>query len=288
MGSSKLAENIPEEREDVANPSSPCPNPCDVAIPIVYPNQPIAIPATEVAKQIPFELDVRESLEATFTQPGASPPLSIARWNGDDAYVLGLGHAGIAMIDGTTGAVKYYEYGRYDRANYGQVRSVTSIAGITISFEPSTGDPINASLLQLAAALTQTNGGPYGFEAVYVKLANGAFNAMVSFSETRKAEVQAHSAPAYNVASNHCFTFAMEVASAAGVRTLDARSAPKLDVQLRGGNIVTRGLVGSLAPEFEVPARQMRALQRSYRAFNVTGGGMINADFEYPTGLNSK
>lgn len=283
-----MAANSPEERDDVANPSSPCPNPCDVAIPIVYPNQPITIPADEVAKQIPFELDIRDSLQATFTQPGTAPALSIASWNGNDAHVLGLGHAGIAMIDGATGAVKYYEYGRYDSGNYGRVRSVASVEQIKISFEPRTGNPTTASLQQLASALTRTNGGPNGFEAVYVKLANGAFKAMVSFSETRKAEVVARRAAAYNIASNHCFTFAMEVASAVGVRTQSAKTAPKLDVQLKGGNLVTRGLVGSMAPEFEVPARQMRVLQQSYRAFDVSSAGQISSSFAYPTGLNTK
>lgn len=93
MTGDKAAKDTTTPRDDVANPSSPCPGPCDVAIPVVYPNQPIAIPASEVRKNIPFELDVRASLEATFTQPNSAPPLSIDRWNGDNAYVLGLGHA---------------------------------------------------------------------------------------------------------------------------------------------------------------------------------------------------
>lgn len=275
-------------RDDVANPASPCPGPCDVAIPIVYPNQPITIPAAEVGKQIPFDLDIRASLQATFTQPNSSPPLSIKQWNGDDAYVLGLGHAGIAMIDGATGAVRYYEYGRYDPAAFGQVRQVAGVSGITISFDPADGNPTRASLLQLGDALTRTNGGPYGFEAIYVKLANGAFATMVEFAEARKSAVQSRTANAYSVADNHCFTFAMEVAGAAGVRMANARSAPKLDVQLQGGNFLTRGVVGGMAPEFEVPARQMRALQQGYRRFNVSESGTIAADFQYPHGLNTK
>lgn len=274
--------------DEANSPASPCPGPCDVAIPIVYPNQPISIPAGEVKKKIPFDLDIRASLEATFTQPGSSPPLSIGRWNGDNAYVLGLGHAGIAMIDGKTGSVKYFEYGRYDAAAYGQVREVASIASIKIDFDPVTRNPTKGSLDQLAAALTKTNGGPYGFESIYVKLENGAFQTMVSFAQKRKAAVQSRSAAAYDVAGNHCFTFSMEVAAAAGVRVLDARNAPKLDVLLRGGNMFSRGLVGGFAPDFEVPSRQMRALQGTYRALNVTASGTVDAGFQYPAGLNAK
>lgn len=288
MANDNAEQKTPKGGNDAASPASPCPGPCDVAIPLVYPNQPIMIPAAEVARQIPFELDIRASLEATFTRPRSSPPLSIDRWNGNDAYVLGLGHAGIAMIDGTTGAVKYFEYGRYDPAAYGLVREVGSVANVKISFDPKTKDPTPASLNQLAAALTKTNNGPYGFEAIYVKLANGAFQAMVNFAQTRKADTLARRAPAYSVANNHCFTFSMQVAAAVGIRTLTARNAPKLDVQLRGGNLVTRGIVGMGAPDFEVPARQMRALQGEYRAFNASSAGTVLPGFQYPAGLNAK
>lgn len=272
----------------LTSPSSPCPGPCDVAIPIVYPRQPITIPAAEVARQIPFQIDVRASMQATFTQPASSPPLSISRWRGDDAAVEGLGHAGIAMIDGRSGAVRYYEYGRYDAAGFGQVRQVAAVSAITISFDERTGNPTADSLAQLAAALTRTNGGPYAVEAVYVKLANGAFDAMKDFADRRMAEVRSRSARPYNVASNHCFTFATEVAAAAGVRVGSTRSAPKLELQLRGGNFLTRGIVGAAAPDFEVPARQMRALQQHYRPFNVSASGQIVGGFDFPRTLNAR
>ncbi|MEM8849591.1 MAG: hypothetical protein AAGE03_06090 [Pseudomonadota bacterium] len=270
------------------NPASPCPGPCDVAIPIVYPSQPITIPAAEVERQIPFDIDVRASLTETFTNPDSRPPLRIARWVGDNAKVLGLGHAGIAMINGRTGGVAYWEYGRYDAASYGEVRSVAAVSALTMAFDPETGNPTPASLNALAGRLIGTNGGPYAVEAAYIKLPNDSYGLMNSFARDRKRDVAARQAARYDVAGNHCFTFAMEVAAYVGVRTSAARQAPKLDVELRGGNALTRGLISWRAPEFEVPARQMRALQQSYQKLIISAGGTVSSAFRYPLGLNSK
>ena len=38
--------------------------------------------------------------------------------------VAELGHAGVLFINGTSGKTKYYEYGRYDKANLGIVRKI--------------------------------------------------------------------------------------------------------------------------------------------------------------------
>ena len=272
----------------VNSPARPCPGPCDVAIPIVYPAQPITIPAAEVERQVPFEIDVRASLEATFTRPDSRPPLRIQNWRGANPRVLGLGHAGIAIINGRTGGVAYWEYGRYDDAGFGQVRQVPAVASVAMSFDETTGNPTQASMNALAAQLVRTNGGPYAVEAVYVKLANGAFDIMKNFARTRQRDVIARRAPRYDVAGNHCFTFAMEVAGSAGVRTSAARNAPKLDVQLRGGNMLTRGLIGTFAPEFEVPARQMRALHGVYQPLHIGTNGNVSQAFRFPAGLNSR
>lgn len=268
------------------SPISPCPGPCDVAIPVVYPHQLIMIPGAEVERQVPFEIDIAASMQATFTDPDSDPPLSIARSSGRNVHVDGLGHAGIAMIDGTTGAARYFEYGRYDPANFGRVQQSPAVAAVTITFGPD-GNPDQASLNALANALTLTNG-QYAFDGVYVKLANGAFDVMKDFAEARTTAVASQSAAAYDVASNHCFTFAMEVAASAGVMTSRARSAPKLDVRLVGGNIATRALISAFSPEFEVPARQMRALQRQYRPFTANRSGTIRSGFDFPAGLNAR
>ncbi|MEO0667163.1 MAG: hypothetical protein AAFZ99_04555 [Pseudomonadota bacterium] len=267
------------------SPASPCPGPCDVAIPIVYPAQPITIPAAEIRSRVPFGLDVRASLEATFTVPDSRPPLRIERWAGDDPRVLGLGHAGIALINGRTGGVAYWEYGRYDAANFGLVREVADVAAVTMEFEPDTGNPTTSSMNALARQLVRTNGGPYAVEAAYIKLSNGSFGIMNSFARDRQRAVAARSAAAYDVASNHCFTFAMEVAASAGVRTAALRNADPLQLQTVGW---AGGMVRAIADRYEVPARQMRALQRQYQKLIISANATVSQAFRFPAVLNGR
>ncbi|WP_218062811.1 hypothetical protein, partial [Phaeobacter sp. B1627] len=42
--------------------------------------------------------------------------------SGQAISVPGLGHAGVVVVNGTTGATQYYEYGRYDELDQGEVR----------------------------------------------------------------------------------------------------------------------------------------------------------------------
>src|SRR5690606_23477690 len=147
------------------------------------------------------------------------------------------------------------------------------------------GNPERSGLDQLARAVTTTNGPAQLYEGVYVKLANGSFDRMVEFAQSRRtlvAQGPSGGAVIYSVESNHCFTFAMEVAAAAGVRISAARNAPDLKVDLIGGNIATRAAIRAFAPEFEVPGRQMRALQQNYTVFNVSSGGAIGGGFRFP------
>jgi hypothetical protein len=272
------------DRDCVASPVQSCAIAPDVAIPIVYPFQPIGIPYAPVRAAVPEGIDVPESMRRTFTKPNASPPVAITRTTTSGVHVSGLGHAGIAMINGATGACEYWEYGRYDTADFGLVRSVASIAAVRIAFKPS-GNPTDASLETLLHALRRTNVGPYAFEAVYIKLTRGAFAVMARFARNRQTAVANKTAKAYDVANNHCFTFAQDVAGSAGIRR--AQGAPPLEVELVGGNWMTRGVTGMMAPSFEVPARQMRALQQSYRAVNVAEDGSYRG-FTFPVGMNSR
>lgn len=274
------------ESDDVDNPISPCPGACDIAIPVVYPHQPIFIPADAVRDAIPFDIDVEASLRATFSEPDSIPPLSVLEENETGVRVLGLGHAGIVIVDGRSGGVRYYEYGRYDPAQFGQVRMGSEIGDLVIAFGQD-GNPRNDSLIRLASMMTRTNGGPYACEAIYVKLANGAFDVMKEFAENRMMDIREKRADPYDVAGNHCFTFAMEVAESAGIN-VDVSNSPILEVKLRGGNFFTRGVVGWAAPDFEVPARQIRTLQQRYQPLTVSSDGFIESDFSFPKGINSR
>ena len=248
------------------------------------------IPADQVAARIPFDIDLPASMEATFTNPRSSPPINIVGWSGNSPHVSGLGHAGIAMINGRTGAVAYWEYGRYDPAQFGEVRDVAAVAAVTMTFDRA-GNPERGALDRLARALTTTNGPAQLYEGVYIKLANGSFDRMVAFAANRREVVgrgPAGGAEIYSVESNHCFTFALEVAAVAGVRTAVARNAPSLEVELVGGNMATRALIRGFSPAFQVPGRQMRALQQSYMPFNVSSDGTIDRGFRFPTALNAR
>lgn len=260
-----------------------CPN--DIAIPIVYYNQPITIPFGPIRDEVPEGIDVPASVTSTFTDPNASPPLSISQTTSNFVKVLGLGHAGIAIINGKNGEARYYEYGRYDPQNYGLAREVQSINRITIVFDEN-GNPLQETMLSLTRALTVTNRGPYEFEAVYIKLANGAFDTMKEFIQERVQEISSRAAKKYDVANNHCFTFAMEVASEAGVNT-DVSAAEDLDV-VWVGSMSAKIAVRLLAPSFEVPSRQMRTLQNRYRSLNVNSDGTIRGNFEFPANVNSR
>lgn len=280
--------------DETDNPVQACPCPPDVVIPIVYYNQPITIPVAAVQEKVPFDdIDVRESMHQTFTDPDSNPPLSIAGVTPKGPKVLGLGHAGVAFINGKDGNVSYYEYGRYG-GDYGKVRhegGLVEVGGgakqrLTVEFGED-HNPTPQSFQTLLKNLTQTNVTARAYWATYTKLANGAYDIMQRFAEKRIAEVAAGRADGYDVASNHCFTFAMEVAAQAGVNA-DVSSAPDLEIILVGGNMFIRGAVSVLAPSFEVPARQMLILQDRYRPLSVNSSGSIVGSFEFPTAMGSR
>ena len=117
--------------------------------------QPITVPAAEIRRRVPFGPDVKAWLAASFSVPASRPALRIERWAGDDTRVPGLGHDGIALINGRTGGGAYWEYGRYDVADFGLVREVENVAAVTIDFEPDTGNPTAASRNALARQLVR-------------------------------------------------------------------------------------------------------------------------------------
>ncbi|WP_299303740.1 hypothetical protein [uncultured Litoreibacter sp.] len=259
-----------------------------MVIPLVYPNQPITVPYDAIRESMTLfqraAIDEEASVIATFTRPDTSPPMSISQRTPSGVKVLGLGHAGVAFINGLTGEVAYYEFGRYT-GDYGYVREAGSMRGATVSLGED-HNPTRASLNDLASRLTRTNkGGPYAFEGVYIKLANGAFDAMRDFALQRISEISARSADAYDINSNHCFTFSLEVARAGGV-SANVSGAADLEIRLR--SIVGSEVDTPAGNGIELPSRQARYLQRTYRAFNASSGGTVASDFEYPAGLKSR
>ncbi len=266
--------------DDVEDPVSRCPIACDAVIPIVYPNQPIAVPYKSIRGEMNIlqraAIDEVESVRRTFTRPNASPPLSIHSADADKVRVLGLGHAGVAFYNGETGQVAYYEYGRYG-GDFGAVRPVSMP---NLSFDED-DNPESGPFQALLSSLTKTNGGPYGFEAVFVKLPMGSYHVMKTFAEERMEAVRAQTAAEYDVKSNHCFTFALEVAASAGV-SANVSAAEDLEMILVSA-IGTR-VDPPEGNAIELPSRQMRYLQTRYTALDVTSGGAISGEFAFPPG----
>ena len=272
---------------NVDDPVQSCPGPCDVVIPIVYSNQPISVPYKSIRDGMSLlqraAIDEVESVRQTFTRPDENPPLSIYKATSKGVKVLGLGHAGVAFINGVTGAVSYYEYGRYDGPGYGRVRS--PYTG-TVTFNEM-GNPDPNSFASLMGALAKTNySSGYGFEGVYVKVPNGSYQIMKDFANKRIADIKARNAPAYDINSNHCFTFALEVASTVGVNA-DVSSARDLEMILV--NSITGGRID--APDdlsIELPSRQVLVLQQRYKPLSISLNGSIAGGFNFPAGLYSQ
>lgn len=133
-------------------------------------------------------------------------------------------------------------------------------------------------------ALTKTNYGlGYGFEGVYVKVPNGSYQIMKDFADKRMADVAEKTASAYDINSNHCFTFALEVAGTAGVYA-DVSTAEDLEMILI--NSITGGRID--APDgtsIELPSRQVLVLQQRYKPLNVGSTGTVVGGFGFPAGL---
>ncbi len=113
-----------------------------------------------------------------------------------------LGHAGILMID-DSGLTKYYEYGRYDRANRGVIRQV-SIPNARFGAD---GKLVPESLVPILKRLSSRSGQGGRIRAAY--LVGVDFAQMQRFVQESMREW-----PDYDWYSNNCTTFADKVARA--------------------------------------------------------------------------
>lgn len=259
----------------------------DVVIPIVYPDQAITIPKGTVrqrltALRLADDIDIDQTFRSTFDDPSSQPALRIVTDTKQFVKVSGLGHAGIAIIDGNSGKAEYYEYGRYDADGFGQIRQSFLQTRLTFDYA---GNPKAEQLDALFRELTTTNGGPHRFEGVYVKLPSGSFEIMKTFASRRSDDVLHRTAPAYSVSDNHCFTFALEVAKAAGVRPVVSGAAPLTlrPVFTPDANFLERGISRGALSLFniQVPTRQMLIMQNHYTPIHVSKTGRM-VPFAFP------
>ena len=119
--------------------------------------------------------------------------------------VPGLGHAGVLLINNSNGYTKYYEYGRYDSAGKGIVRTVP-VSNVTIG---KYGAPTPASLQKTLGEISSKAGHSGRIAGAYVKSDN--FNDMQSYAEGRMEQNTNANREGYSLTSNNCATFATGV-----------------------------------------------------------------------------
>jgi len=117
-----------------------------------------------------------------------------------------LGHAGVLLIDNKTGVTKYYEYGRYDKAEIGEVRQRT-ISNVVIDKE--TGKPTAASMDKVMGEISDKAGKGGRIEGAYIE--SDKFKEMNDYAQSKKAENNNPDRKEYSITSNNCGTFAADV-----------------------------------------------------------------------------
>jgi hypothetical protein len=168
----------------------------DVAIPIVFPDYLISVDTP------PLKIDVPDWL------PGVPNVVTVSRTKQKLPY---LGHAGILFFSGRTGLTKYFEYGRYDAANFGIVRRVP-VPDVRLS----AGRPTAKSLATTLAAVSMHSGQSGKIAGAYVELEPGACDKMLAYAMLRHRLNKDPKRQRYDLTTNSCMHFMRSVAMAGG------------------------------------------------------------------------
>ena len=117
-----------------------------------------------------------------------------------------IGHAGVLLISGANGATKYFEYGRYDAAGLGIVRTKT-IPDVKMDGD----NPNPGKLKQTLRIISEQSGKKTAIAAVMYKT-EGKFAVGVNYCLQRLAQNMDPKREPYSVTTNNCMSFAMETA----------------------------------------------------------------------------
>lgn len=115
------------------------------------------------------------------------------------------GHAGVLLIDNKTGYTKYYEYGRYDKAERGWVRTY-SIPNVKLGED---GRPTAESLNKVMSVISKTSGKGQKIEGAYFE--SDKFKEMNDYAKGKLNENSDQNRTPYNILTNNCGTFADDV-----------------------------------------------------------------------------
>lgn len=170
----------------------------DIVIPIVFPDYLIAVNTPKKRFKIPDLIPGFDILpdEATIPETKHKFPE--------------LGHAGILFIEGSSGATKYYEYGRYI-GPLGHVRKLT-----IRDVEMSGGHPTKVSLSYTLSQISVKSGQDGRIIGAYIEVP-GKFENMLNYALKRHRENSNPQRKPYELISNSCNHFMKGVLEAAGV-----------------------------------------------------------------------
>ena len=186
------------------------PKTLDVVIPIVFPEYRI-----KVAEPVRVEMRL-DKVEAWGVEL-----FSGFKYKGPEIFdgkIDDLGHAGVLLIRGgsphTKGLTKYFEYGRYDKAEMGMARKV-DIPDVLLGAD---GRPTRDSLKQVLAVVSKKAGHGTRIQGAYIE-APGRFDAMLKYVSGRMSLNKNPKREAYSIWTNSCLHFAIHTAEAGGVET---------------------------------------------------------------------
>jgi hypothetical protein len=175
----------------------------DVAIPIVFPDYRLTLEIPEVAVTVPDLIPWGNVLPDRIRIPGRTKRIE------------NLGHAGILLVEGSTGRTRYYEYGRYDVPWFrGAVRPVP-VTDVKIG---RNGRSTRKSLASTLARISTIAGQSGPIAGAYIELPPGAFLKMDGYAVARmRANFDPKREP-YALAGNSCLDFMKRVAEAGGAK----------------------------------------------------------------------
>jgi hypothetical protein len=143
---------------------------------------------------------VETGVRVTIKNPFTGKP--IVNWK---APKVGLGHAGVLIIDNKTGVTSYYEYGRYDKEQKGIVRKV-SVSNVVIGED---GKPTQESLDKVLGQISAKSGQGGKIEGAYIE--SDKAKEMKAYAEKVMGQNTDEKRDPYTLTGNNCATFAADV-----------------------------------------------------------------------------
>jgi hypothetical protein len=174
----------------------------DVVIPIVFPDYLIAVNTPPIKVNLPDVIPGFDFFPDVLIIPGTNNKLPQ------------LGHAGVLFLNGSIGITKYYEYGRYDRANLGLTRRIP-VSDVLIG---KNGKPTAETLLKTLKQISTEAGQGGRIVAAYIEVP-GKYDEMLRYVTTQALENSNPKREPYDLTRHSCMHFSQAVVQAAGIKT---------------------------------------------------------------------